>query len=285
MTEVLLVGYQDQGNLGMGYLASVLDEHGHTVELIDVRDGPEAVAKRVRETQPLVVGFSLIFQFFLPQFRDVATLLRAQGVTSHFTIGGHYASLCPTRCSPRCRSSTASPSSRVSSRSSTSSTHLAAGRRLARGAWSRLPQRSRDDREPGPARWWRTSTPCRCRCGRATPSWSSASRPCRCWRAGAARGAAPSAPSTPFTGRRRAGRPGPVRRRVADEMRMLYDERPACAIFLFQDDDFPLSGRAGGRVGGPSRRPAPRAAARRQDALEDQLSRRVRRARAVRAAA
>ena len=44
MTEVLLVGYQDQGNLGMGYLASVLDEHGHSVELIDVRDGPEAVA-------------------------------------------------------------------------------------------------------------------------------------------------------------------------------------------------------------------------------------------------
>ena len=42
MTEVLLVGYQDQGNLGMGYLASVLDEHGHSVEMIDVRDGPEA---------------------------------------------------------------------------------------------------------------------------------------------------------------------------------------------------------------------------------------------------
>ena len=95
MTEVLLVGYQDQGNLGMGYLASVLDEHGHSVELIDVRDGPEAVAARVRESQPLVVGFSLIFQFFLPQFRDVAALLRAQGVTAHFTIGGHYASLCP----------------------------------------------------------------------------------------------------------------------------------------------------------------------------------------------
>ncbi len=38
---------------------------------------------------------AMIFQFFLPQFRAVAVALRAAGVRSHFTIGGHYASLCP----------------------------------------------------------------------------------------------------------------------------------------------------------------------------------------------
>jgi anaerobic magnesium-protoporphyrin IX monomethyl ester cyclase len=41
-----------------------------------------------------VVGFSLIFQFFLPQYRRIAQHLRASGVTGHFTIGGHYPSLC-----------------------------------------------------------------------------------------------------------------------------------------------------------------------------------------------
>ncbi|MET8628738.1 radical SAM protein [Kitasatospora sp. NPDC004669] len=96
--EVVLIGYQDQGNLGMGYLAAVLKEQGRTVELIDVRDGPQRIAARLAPTtaaaQPLVVGFSLIFQFFLPQFRRVATELRRAGVTSHFTMGGHYASLC-----------------------------------------------------------------------------------------------------------------------------------------------------------------------------------------------
>lgn len=92
--DVVLVGYQDQGNLGMGYLASCLQAHGYSVELCEVRDGPDRVAEVVRDTQPLVVGFSLIFQFFLPQFRSVAAHLRRAGITAHFTMGGHYASLC-----------------------------------------------------------------------------------------------------------------------------------------------------------------------------------------------
>jgi radical SAM superfamily enzyme YgiQ (UPF0313 family) len=78
----------------MGYLAAVLQERGRVVEMIDVRDGPEQIAARLVSRQPLVVGFSLIFQFFLPQFRRVATHLREVGITSHFTIGGHYPSLC-----------------------------------------------------------------------------------------------------------------------------------------------------------------------------------------------
>jgi anaerobic magnesium-protoporphyrin IX monomethyl ester cyclase len=92
--HVALVGYQDQGNLGMGYLAAVLKRHGCTADMIDIRDGGEKIAARLAARPPLVVGFSLIFQYFLPQFREVAQYLRAAGVASHFTIGGHYPSLC-----------------------------------------------------------------------------------------------------------------------------------------------------------------------------------------------
>ena len=92
--DVVLIGYQDQGNLGMGYLAAVLQQHGHTVDMVDVRDEPAEIAARLSDRQPLVVGFSLIFQAFLPQFRRVARHLRVVGITSHFTIGGHFASLC-----------------------------------------------------------------------------------------------------------------------------------------------------------------------------------------------
>jgi anaerobic magnesium-protoporphyrin IX monomethyl ester cyclase len=96
--EVALIGYQDQGNLGMGYLAAVLQQRGHIVQMIEVRDGPEQIAERLASRQPLVVGFSLIFQAFLPQFRRLASYLRAAGVTSHFTIGGHFPSLCHEEC-------------------------------------------------------------------------------------------------------------------------------------------------------------------------------------------
>jgi anaerobic magnesium-protoporphyrin IX monomethyl ester cyclase len=96
--EVALIGYQDQGNLGMGYLSAVLQQRGHIVHMIDVRDGPDKIAERLAARPPAVVGFSLIFQVFLPQFRRVAARLRAAGVASHFTIGGHFASLCHDEC-------------------------------------------------------------------------------------------------------------------------------------------------------------------------------------------
>jgi radical SAM superfamily enzyme YgiQ (UPF0313 family) len=92
--DVVLIGYQDQGNLGMGYLAAVLKQLGREVDMIDIRDSAESIAARLTSRQPLVVGFSLIFQYFLPQYRSLATHLRNAGITSHFTIGGHYPSLC-----------------------------------------------------------------------------------------------------------------------------------------------------------------------------------------------
>jgi anaerobic magnesium-protoporphyrin IX monomethyl ester cyclase len=92
--EAVLIGYQDQGNLGMGYLAAVLKQQGATVEMIDIRDSVESIVARLLPSQPLVVGFSLIFQYFLPQYRRLAACLRSAGITSHFTIGGHYPSLC-----------------------------------------------------------------------------------------------------------------------------------------------------------------------------------------------
>jgi anaerobic magnesium-protoporphyrin IX monomethyl ester cyclase len=92
--RVALIGFQDQGNLGMGYLSAVLREHGCSAQMIEVRDAPEAIAERLLQWRPLVVGFSLIFQFFLPQYRELAQRLREAGVESHFTIGGHYPSLC-----------------------------------------------------------------------------------------------------------------------------------------------------------------------------------------------
>ncbi|PWT87100.1 MAG: B12-binding domain-containing radical SAM protein [Proteobacteria bacterium] len=92
--DVVLIGYQDQGNLGMGYLAAVLQQQGYIVDMVDIRDGAESIASRLIGRPPLVVGFSLIFQYFLPQYRHLATVLRSVGLTSHFTMGGHYPSLC-----------------------------------------------------------------------------------------------------------------------------------------------------------------------------------------------
>lgn len=93
-TEAVLVGFTDQANLGMGYLAATLTEHGRGVELADFNDSTERLVEQIREADPLVVGFSLIFQYYLPDYRALAQALRDAGITAHFTMGGHYPSLC-----------------------------------------------------------------------------------------------------------------------------------------------------------------------------------------------
>ena len=93
--RVLLVGFQDQDNLGLRYLASSLKAAGHEVRIESF--GPDAA--RIRDValrwSPGIVGFSMIFQFMAPQFAAVIRSLRKAGVTSHVTMGGHYASFAP----------------------------------------------------------------------------------------------------------------------------------------------------------------------------------------------
>lgn len=244
--EVVLIGYQDQGNLGMGYLAAVLLEHGHTVELIDVRDGPEQIAARVSTGRPFVVGFSLIFQFFLPQFRAVAVALRAAGVHSHFTIGGHYASLCPDEVLAQLPE--------LDSVARYEGEHtllelveaLAAGRPASTVAGlafeseatiAESPPRAlvqNLDDLPFPHRPY---DPELILGFRTLPLLASRGCARRC-----------SFCSIHTFYRTAPGKTVRIRSaaKVVEEMRMLYDDR-GVRVFLFQDDDFPLWGRAGAK--------------------------------------
>jgi anaerobic magnesium-protoporphyrin IX monomethyl ester cyclase len=90
---VVLIGFLRAGNLGVGYLASVLRARGYSVEVIEFEDEFQSVAANVRRHNPIIVGFSLIFQFFVARYAELARALRADGVTAHFTMGGHFPTL------------------------------------------------------------------------------------------------------------------------------------------------------------------------------------------------
>lgn len=93
--RVLLVGFEDQDNLGLRYLSSTLKAHGHETRFVVFGNGAAPVIEAARQMEPHIVGFSLIFQFMVPEFRDVIAELRAAGISAHITIGGHYASFEP----------------------------------------------------------------------------------------------------------------------------------------------------------------------------------------------
>ncbi|MEP6569834.1 MAG: radical SAM protein [Acidobacteriota bacterium] len=90
---VMLVGFQNQGNLGLGYLSSVLRQYGYTVHTVDIEQDPEKILQTARELKPVLIGFSLIFQFFIDSYEVLLYLLRANGIDCHFTMGGHFPSL------------------------------------------------------------------------------------------------------------------------------------------------------------------------------------------------
>ena len=94
MLDVLLVGAEELENLGTRYLAAVLRQHGFSVQLAPFSTPAEApeVEKVARQTQPRLIGLSLIFQYRAPEFMDLAAALRRLLPHAHITTGGHFPS-------------------------------------------------------------------------------------------------------------------------------------------------------------------------------------------------
>jgi anaerobic magnesium-protoporphyrin IX monomethyl ester cyclase len=90
---IMLIGFQEQSNLGLGYLSAVLKQHGYRVDVFDFDQDAEVLLRHARQTRPLLIGFSLIFQFYVERFGRLAYMMRHAGVECHFTMGGHFPSL------------------------------------------------------------------------------------------------------------------------------------------------------------------------------------------------
>ena len=58
--NVAFVAFQDQPNLGIGYLASVLVKEGFNVEVLDYRKGFEFILEHIRKLDPLFIGLSVV---------------------------------------------------------------------------------------------------------------------------------------------------------------------------------------------------------------------------------
>jgi anaerobic magnesium-protoporphyrin IX monomethyl ester cyclase len=91
--SVAFIAFRELDNLGIGYLASVLSNNGYKTTVIDFKDRREEILGKIESLNPLIVGFSVIFQYHIYEFRELINYLRDGGIKNHFTAGGHYASL------------------------------------------------------------------------------------------------------------------------------------------------------------------------------------------------
>lgn len=90
---VVFVTLKEYDNLGVGYMASLLSANGFLTKVVDIRKNKAVITKYLKRLNPLLVGFSVIYQYYLSDFQDLILYLRKKEINCHFTAGGHYASL------------------------------------------------------------------------------------------------------------------------------------------------------------------------------------------------
>lgn len=94
--DVVLVGYDNQENLGLRSILSYLLSHGYRAALVALGNGCDSdVLTAIQSYQPRLVAFSVIFQYSVEEFSKLMRLLRESSVKAHFTAGGHFPTLAP----------------------------------------------------------------------------------------------------------------------------------------------------------------------------------------------
>lgn len=91
--NIVIVAIKESENLGIGYLTSVLNEAGYNTRIFVFRENSEEILELLREEDPVMVGFSVVYQYYIDTFISLVSFLRDNGIVTHFTAGGHYPSL------------------------------------------------------------------------------------------------------------------------------------------------------------------------------------------------
>ncbi len=94
---MVFVAFEERENLGVRYMSAVLSEAGYEVKIIDFRKDKTEILGEIITYNPLLVGFSIIFENYLYDFKDLIEYLRDNSIECHFTAGGHFASLHPVQ--------------------------------------------------------------------------------------------------------------------------------------------------------------------------------------------
>lgn len=93
--SIIFIVRSDYDDLATGYLAAVLRSEGYRTIRADISEGEKNILALVGKENPLIIGFSVIYQYHIGKFISLARSLRDNRVKSHLTAGGHYATVRP----------------------------------------------------------------------------------------------------------------------------------------------------------------------------------------------
>ncbi len=96
--DVVLVGLEQEENIGLRSIASFLESNGINVQIEPYGHfSKNRLLEKILFLQPKILGFSVLFQGMLPNYHETVRYLRANDVNAHFTIGGHFPTIEPQK--------------------------------------------------------------------------------------------------------------------------------------------------------------------------------------------
>lgn len=94
--DALFIGYDDQENIGLRSIMAFLESYGFKSKLVPFgHQDVEEVIRLAKTHSPMLIGFSIIFQYTVEKFSSLASAMREAGIDVHFTVGGHFPSMRP----------------------------------------------------------------------------------------------------------------------------------------------------------------------------------------------
>ena len=92
--KISLVGAELEENLGLRYMAAVLERGGHEVDIVafNSEDDLARAAAQIAASGSAIAGFSMVFTGRAREFCRLAQTLRDEGYRGHIVAGGHFAS-------------------------------------------------------------------------------------------------------------------------------------------------------------------------------------------------
>jgi len=90
---VILIAFEEFDNLGVRYPAAVLEQAGFSTAILNVQLSNTEIYNFISRHHPVLVGFSVVYQYNIRRFIGLVSYLRKRKINCHFTAGGHYASL------------------------------------------------------------------------------------------------------------------------------------------------------------------------------------------------
>jgi anaerobic magnesium-protoporphyrin IX monomethyl ester cyclase len=93
--KISLIGAELEENLGLRYIASSLEQKGHSVEIVPFNSEYDILlaVKQVAAFNPMITCLSMVFTSRAREFCNLAQVLRDNGYNGHLNAGGHFAAL------------------------------------------------------------------------------------------------------------------------------------------------------------------------------------------------